>query len=598
MDEGKLVSEIMAKIRLAESDIQTKRNQWLEHYKMYRNYRSDAVIGGRSNRSIPLAFEWVEVVKSRLFDIFCGKRPYVRVKGREPMDEYPAKAIELYQNYQYDLENQYRRLVYNILTQALVYGTGIAKVCWRYKEDMRTVYQPILQDMPQLGSLPEQQMVPIYDNVFFELVDIFDFFVDPSPTIREAQWCAHRTYKSVDHVIEMANQGIYTNIDELVERTQGDRGGHYKDQNKQEILVIEGHQSDKGGLVKPIELIEYQTDDSIIVIADGKKVIRQSDNPYNCKTFIAGKIIETPHEFYGVPLIESGAQLAKVVEDLINNALDNQQMAINKMVGINELLVDDTEAVIRPAGIWHTRGNPHDAIFEFQFSDIAPSVFQLVAMINDFAKRSTGVVDYVVGQAAGGKTATEASLLTNEAAKRIGLHIHVFGDTFVGELSKMVHDMNRKFLTADKLFRVTAMDGMSFEMVKMSPDVLGVDVDFIWEHEDRELNNMVAVQQMNQLLMIANSNPILMGFVPILFAKVCEIYGMHQNDDLMKAANLARQLVPMAQLAAITGGGGMEQEGGMGSNAKKNAGGSEGNVRQSANKKSSPQYGSITQVRG
>jgi hypothetical protein len=196
MPEDNKVADIMGMVDRAKHDREALEDRWLNYYKLYRNWRGQASKRGRSNVGIPLAFEWVEVVKSRLFDIFFGKRPYVRVKGREPSDDTPARLVQEYQNYQYDLAG-YRKLGYDVLTQVLIYGTGVAKVPWKYEEREKYVDVPIYPGFPQFGSVPRKMRVPVYDNIGFDLVDVFDFLVDPEATcLEDAEWCAHKTRRT------------------------------------------------------------------------------------------------------------------------------------------------------------------------------------------------------------------------------------------------------------------------------------------------------------------------------------------------------------------------------------------------------------------
>jgi len=600
MADSKTVSDIMAKVNQAEGDITAKRDEWLTYYRMYRGYREDTLYTGRSAVSVPVAFEWVEVVTSRLFDIFAGRKPYLRVKGREAADDIPAKGIQAFQNWQYETA-RYRRLIYDILHSIAIFGTGIAKVYWKYKEGERTVQMPTYPEYPELGTSPRRQTVPIYDNICFDYVDPFDFNVDPeAATIDDAMWCSHKVRRSPEYVEEMARRGIYRNVQELLdEHRQNGRGGMENDSNQQTILTIEGHKSDKSGLMHPITITEYWEDDHLVTIGNGKHLLRDSVGSYQHgrKPFVVGKIISVPQEFWGISLIESGAQSVRIMEDLLNNGLDNFNFAINQLFGVNELMVEDTELVFTPGKVIHTRGNPADIIFPIKGTDVSANIFNFYSLAADIAKRVTGVNDYMTGQSAVSRTATEASLLTNEAAKRIGLHIHAFGDTFVGPLAEMVHETNRQFVTADKVIRVTGNMMDPYQEVRVTPDVFGANVDFIWESEDRELNNMVARQEMMQAMTIAQANPALWLTIPILFYKFLETYGLHENDELMKAMEMAKitagQMMFNASMGMMNPAGG-----GVGlPNVQKFAGGSESNINQSMQKKGNPQAGSVTPVK-
>jgi hypothetical protein len=598
-DNEKLVTDIIGKIEQADKDISTKRDEWLQYYKMYRGYRDDMVASGRSAVSLPVAFEWVEVVKSRLFDVFCGKKPYVRVRGREASDDYAAKGIQAWQNYQYDIA-KYKQFIRDQISAVLIFGTCVGKIYWKYQEGKRDIPTPIFPQYPEMGSIPQEQTVTIYDNVCMDYVDPFDFSMDPDAlTVDEAEWCSHKVRRDEDYIIRMAKLGIYKNVNEMIQEVR-DGSGRETNQNKEAISSIEGHTPNKGNLMKPFDIIEYCEDDRIITIGNGKHLLQDKPNKNRKKMYVLGKIISVPNEPWGISLIEAGAQSAKVMEDLLNNGMDNLNFSVNQMFGVDEDKIEDTELVSSPGKFFHTRGNPQDAIFPLKGSDVAPSLFNFFALMSDISKRVTGVNDYMTGQSNQNRTATEASLLTNEAAKRIGLHINVFGDTFIGPVAEMVHQLNGKYSTAENVVRVTSSSADPYEMVRVTPEMFGANVDFIWESEDRELNNMVAVQQLTQALTIAQSNPSLWGTIPIIFYKILEKYGMHENDELMKMIEAGKQMAMMMMLQTGMQGAMMGAEGGGPpgmANPQKLASG-QGNVSQSMGKKTTPQHGSVTQVRG
>lgn len=612
MPEDTKVSNIMAKIKRAKIDNGALRDRWLEYYKLYRNWRDQSGISGRSDVGIPLAFEWVEVVKSRLFDIFAGKRPYVRTKGQEPNDDFAARIVQQYQNYQYDLAG-YRKLVYNILTQILIYGTGITKVPWKYEEQEKFIDVPIIPGRPEFGMIPEKKKVPVYDNVAFSLVDVFDFAVDPEATElnEDAEWCGHKTRRTMDYLESMEERGIYKNIAAVkreMEQEADETGGSETDTHKQEISTIEGHISNKNMMLKPIELMEYwnKADNTVTVIANGKHLIREQDNPFRHGKFpfIVGKIISTPHEFYGIGLIEAGAPGARIMEDLLNNGLDSMNFSVNPTIGVDQTRVEDTELVTRPGGIIHTVGDPSTAIKPIIIPDVSQGVLTWFNLVNELNKKGTGLVDYLVGQTSQSRTATEASLMTNEAAKRIGMHIKVFGLTFIGPLAEMVHELNNQFTTETQTIRVTGMQGNPYDQtVAVTPDVFGANVDFIWESEDREMNNMVAVQQLMQALAVAQTHPILAQFVPIIFEKMLEKYDMHENEELKQAATFAKQMAPAYQAlimqqmqSQILAGNAQAQAktGGVGNAARPAGGGQANNISASLNTSANPSLGNAS----
>ena len=610
LDIGSLpavLQTIIPRIRKSETDLAPRRDDWLEYYELYRNWREDKAKPLRSNEGLPMAFEWVEIMSSRLFDRFCGRKPYIRTKGREPSDDLPARGIESFVNWQLD-EAKYKRIVYNLLRQIFIYGTGIVKWWWRYETDTQNVLQPVYPEYPEMGSIPQPQQIVTYDNIDLELVDLFDFVIDAEEFcgIHEATWAAHRTRRSLDYLDKMAANNIYDpDVVAIIRReTAGDEnspaeGNIETEQHKVQRSTIEKHVADRGGLLRPINIWEYCEPDRIVTIANDKYVLRETKNPYGRLPYCVGKCIETPHEFWGIGVIESGAPNIRMMEDLLNNSLDNINFAVNKMLIVNEDKVTDSELISRPGGIIHVTGSTTDAVMPIEFPDLSAGVIALMNMINEFAKRATGAVDYQTGQAAHKTTATEATLMTQASDKRLETYVHVFGETFVADLLDAIHMMNKKFVTDEKYVRVTGLTtGNPYEMVQITPDMFGANIDYIWQAEDREMETLIGVQQMTQALTLAQSHPVLMTFLPIVFYKILEKMGLHENDELMQAVNVAKELSKLMTMQIAMGMAGGQQGTGSGvPNAKKLPQGS-ANTRQSMDKKTNPQHGSVANVKG
>jgi hypothetical protein len=378
----------------------------------------------------------------------------------------------------------------------------------------------------------------------------------------------------------------------------GNTGGTETDQRKQEILSIEGHLPDKNLLLKSIDVLEVwrKSDNSVTTIARGKHIVREQPNPYRHGKFpfVTAKIISTPHEFWGIGLVEAGAPSAKIMEDLLNSGLDSLSFSINPIIGVDQARIEDTELVSTPGKFFHTVGDPRTALFPLTIPDASQGTLTWFQLVNELAKKGTGIVDYLVGQTSQSKTATEASLMTNEAAKRIGMHIKMFGLTFVNELAKMVYQLTGQFTTEEQTIRVTAMADSPYELINITPDTFGANVDFIWESEDREMNNMVAVQQLMTLLTVAKGDMVLAQFSPIIFEKILEKYDMHENEELKRVAKMAKQMAPlyqqlmMEQMAAQINTA--QAKGGV-ANTPRVAGGTAQNISQSLQTSANPSLG-------
>jgi len=595
----KVVDYVMNKINSAEQDIRGKKDQWESFYKLYRNYREHLAGEGEANVGLPLAFEWVEVARARLFKEFCGRKPYLRVKGREPMDDIPANRIQVYQNWQYE-QARYKQLMYKIITQVLIYGTGICKYYWKHETGNRLQHVPIFPDYPAAGTIPMVQKVPVYDNIAFDSIDLFDFWVDPEGIdIDDASWCADRVRRTIDYLEDKQKEGIYKNIRAVKNDLSKDSSSSESDPYKMvKDIEVEKHLADYGGLMKPIELHTLYEDDRIITIANGKHIIRDIKNIYGKKPFRAAKIISTEHEFYGIGLVEAGASLARLMEDIVNNGLENLNYSVNQERIVDETRIsEDSELESKPGNIIHVLGDVNTALKWVDVPDLSPSVILFFNLILEISKGGTGITDYIKGQGKGSDTATEAQLMTTQSALRIDTHIEVMGDTFVGPLAGDVHELNKYFVTDERFIKVTGVGDNPYKMVKVTPDVFGASVDFIWEHEGREMNQMVQVQQLTQVLALAQQTPALWLVAPMIFGKILEQYGYHENEEIMQAISAAKEMakVMMMGQAMQLGLGGGQGGGGL-PNAQRYAEG-QSNTNQSMQKKTTPQRGSVTQER-
>lgn len=91
-----------------------------------------------------------------------------------------AKAFENLLDYQLTQKMGFFSVAASWIKETCIYGTGILKVGWEYKEEEITVTKPLVEifGIP-LGSQPVKETKVIADDPYVEHIDLWEFFVDP-----------------------------------------------------------------------------------------------------------------------------------------------------------------------------------------------------------------------------------------------------------------------------------------------------------------------------------------------------------------------------------------------------------------------------------
>jgi len=175
-------------------------DRWKRYYSLYRSRAAPQSDEARANIFVPEVFTAIETLTPRLVSNFLNSsKPAVKVYGREESDIANAGAAEKLLAYQFEKMEMPVKLV-TFYKQALLYGTSVGKVFWDYKT----------------GTNREGIQTVVYDDPAFEVLDIFDFYVDPAATgIDDARYCIHRKFLSWEELKSREQDGIYSQVDRL-----------------------------------------------------------------------------------------------------------------------------------------------------------------------------------------------------------------------------------------------------------------------------------------------------------------------------------------------------------------------------------------------
>jgi len=439
------------------------KNKWDRFYKMYRGVLDEKNYPWQSNIWVPLSFSTIETVVPRL----VSNRPQIDILPREPNDEKYAQIMGKIIDYQWDMMNM-NVLLPEVVKEMCIYGTVILKNYW-YKEESNVIDKQMVDEtMPELGQVEVEENKTIYNGPKVEIVDLYDFFIDPkATTIDNAEWVIHRSMRTLDYLHEMMEDGKYKNIKLLEDEGTFIVSDDEKQQRRSTIGISMPVEQKNDKL---IEILEYWTDERVITVANRKIIIRDQENPFRHgkKPFIACVDQKIPHEFYGMGELEPIETLQYELNDRRNQRMDNVTLILNRMwIVQNGKGVDEDELVSDAGGVVHT--DDPNAISQLVLPDVTSSSYQEETIIKADIQQTSGVTDFTRGMssdALANDTATGISLLQEASNARFRLKIQNIEDMMLKRLGENLVSMNNQFLSDETTIRIVGDEGREFQLVK------------------------------------------------------------------------------------------------------------------------------------
>jgi hypothetical protein len=495
-------------IRDFDSAVMTRaphEEKWVRWYKLYRSYTEKKDTG--ANLFIPYTFSAIESVVPRIISTMFASRPYIGVLpvNEESVDK--AKMHEKLLDYQLTQRINTIELASMWIKEALMYGTSHIKPVWRY--EIRNVKQkvPVTSILGvSMESKYQDTEIVAYDDPHVEHIDIWDIYVDPDATnVDDAEYVVHRVFRTKEHIKRMAQNGIYKNIEKI--------GNSFSPTSSDEI-GSEERMSSIGLSKSPkqqdkIELLEYWTDERIIVVANRSAIIRNEPNPFwhGKKPFIRIVDHPVPHEYYGIGEIEPIEYLQYELNDTRNQRMDNVNLVLNRMWKVlrgSDIIPE--QLISRPGGFIEV--DDMGDIEEVKFTDVTSSSYKEEEEIKRDIDRTVGVFDYARGETTDRReTATTASILSNAANERFKLKVQLMEDMGLRRLGLMLIQLNQQFIDSERVIRVVGDDGVNFEI--LSPeDIIGeFDIMPIGSTVEPIINKETRVNQLISLYGVMKDSP-------------------------------------------------------------------------------------------
>lgn len=502
---------------------------------------------GRSRIDSSDVMDVIEWMLPSLMKAFAGGQDSIDVLPQGEEDVEKADKNKKLLNWQFMNRCNGFLVLYELIKASLVYGTAYAKVTWRedfVRRDFHIpeviepemmalmhddsieeisvgeithtsagfyagMFDPFMDGAGMLmgNSLQEglglgggetvyrdvegERRIVTYSGPMLDVIPPEEILLDPEArSIDDAMFVIHRVKRTVSYLREREREGIYSNIDEVVEKASS-TDDELRLTEESARFAISGDSTafasvDEGEQVarKKVEVYEWwgQLDldgegvsEPYLVVMAGDTVIRMERNPYahGLPPFIAMSPIKDMFRFHGIGIAELVGEFQKVKTALIRQMLDNLSFQNNQMWEVDENAGVDIEALInpRPGGIVFTN------MLNRGFKQIAPAPLgtaplQMMEFVQGQLELRSGVTRYNQGLDAKSlnHTATGISAIMNASAQRIELIARVMSFS-IKKMYQMMLELNQQFIDQALVVRIFN------QPLEISPDDLAGNFD-------------------------------------------------------------------------------------------------------------------------
>lgn len=453
------------------------------------------------------------------------------------------------------------RTFYQLFKDSFLLGTAIVQIGWDTRSRTQMVKKPQFDDLGlMVGYGLEPQEVVYRDAPLIELVDIYDFYADPSGTRiqRDMSGVTKRFRITPQTARDLAGAGVYNRgaVERVLRRGQ-EKGSASEARGGPRRFDDLSRDTAKG--LRPLTGFEYwgrvpyRTSDGatnrVVTVLEGE-VVRSHINPFIDGAIPFKEVVVNPvsGRFYGL----SPAEVIRYLQD----SADNMLMVAN----------DAADLMTRmPLLVGAGFGGDPLRLKARKFGDVIPCANAdtvkpvpvdfgaLKIAVEELTRRKTsmreaaGVTDPMQSiPSSDRKTATEISELVRLASQRVELMAKLIEREDLPWIGRTLHARLRQFL--DEAGALTTLNG---EPLRVPFDAIDFDADVRFVGSQQATSKFQQTQSLSQALTILGTNPQVAAMYPDLVERLLESMGIPDAEAIVKQA----QAIASAQMMAAAGGG-------------------------------------------
>jgi hypothetical protein len=431
---------------------------WAQYERFWRGEWASEDKNRDSERSkiiSPMTLQAVESYTAEIDEAVFGSGNFFDIEDN--WDDEDKTDIEIMKNnltYEFK-KNKIRYVMQEVELLAAVYGTGIVELMVKEKDYMAPATQPIPGTaVAAVGTMQEKRFV-----VEAKSVNPRNFLIDPNADdVNSALGCAIERYVSMHTVVEGIEKGIYNPVKIEAAPQDSDLESFTEDVDYQkdkvkllkyyglvprEYLRRANGEKDAEEEGEIVELFEDSAADdfsdlveAIVVIANDGQLLKAEENPYMMKDrpVEAFRCDIVPGRFWGVGIVEKGANMQRAIDGQLRAHLDNLALTTAPMMAIDATRMPRGASYsIRPGKTILTNGNPNEILAPMKFGQTDAANAAQAREFERMFLQATGTMDtsqFSGGMPDGAKTGA-VSMMLGTVLKKHKRTITTFQETFL-----------------------------------------------------------------------------------------------------------------------------------------------------------------------
>jgi hypothetical protein len=461
----------------------------------------------RASNAYPLSAQHVRAILDQSVEALFPENPPFEVMNNPGTPAQVSRGWEAVISYQL-LKTKFKQQLRLVVKDALIFGTGIAKYGWEKYPQKKRIYRrstpPATIPSPIKGApdqtietaesdeIDEVEFEEIVSNPFFTRCEINHILVSPglrTPDIRCAQYVVYRDYLTIRDLNKLRGFEGYMIPDEdelkVLAAPPAEQAPSSVVESEATAFPAQGHRAlpryldeSNNPLDHKLEVLEYWTNETVIVVIQRKKVIRNEMNDIGEIPFLSCYWDDIPGAFYAFGIPRRVGSIQTHIQGLRNLRLDDINLNLQNVwlekQGTNltgqpyRLYPGARVKVTDPAGIQPLIKQP-----------VLAEAWREESVLVADAEKTTGANEQLVqgamperGRSSLGRTATGAGILGGASSSRIQSFVNVVADqVFMPTLYAFLH-LNRRFLDPSMIRKIVGKSIWADMQANHSGDLL------------------------------------------------------------------------------------------------------------------------------
>lgn len=507
--------------------------KWQDYYDMWNVGNQDPLnlqnYMGRANLHLPQIRKEIETMSRRLLKAIFPEDYLKADPNIVNVDEDLAMCNALAVRHYFDNVSHLKLKAGPWIKQGVIYGTSPIRSYWRREVNEQFFKKRVYDVGPNGELIPNvkkvKELVTQYDAPEFTVADIYQTWAYPVTATHPDQLTKifHRRKVTLHEYAEMIKAGIAVDMmddikeyskekDEQYDQTQqrfqalgesGELQGH-REQRYLDMMEVWSRMEIDG---KMMSYVQYMFGDTANFSSD--YCVRLQQNPFwhQRPNFDWMRYIGAPGcEFYGRGLPEASQFIQHQLDDVLNQGMDSNTLALNAITIINPAFAPNVESFeIEPNAIWWADPS---AVKNFTFPDLndvtMKSMQTLRSVITEMSDNSPQLPDPLSGKA---RSTGQADLAMSEWQTDLYSFVEQLILEGLVPLAEKTHALLQDNLKDDDIIRITGRYAGQWINRVINPDDIIGKMSFSWMGAVQIQNESVRTQQMLQFLKIAPMLP-------------------------------------------------------------------------------------------